>query len=267
MNKELIKSEFNKYVSDYDTNDTKIYLKIVHTFRVADMCEVIAESLCNKKEPSYANLSNDDITLAWTIGMLHDIARFEQVRIYGTFNDSQSVDHAELGADLLFKEGLVECFEIEPEYHGIIETAIRNHNKYRLPENLSDRELMFCKIIRDADKVDIIRVNYDQPIHEIYNVSEETLKQEAISDTVYNAFFEHSAINHSLKETTIDRVVGHASLCYELEYKKSRQLALEQGYIQKLLDYKSDNAETRKRLVVIKEYILDYLSKRVNECV
>ena len=262
MNKEHIKSEFNKYVSDYDINDTKIYLKMVHTFRVADMSEIIAKSLLAEDIGQENVLSTQDILLAWTIGMLHDIARFEQVRIYGTFNDSQSVDHAELGADLLFKEGLVDRFEIEPELYSIIETAIRNHNKYRLPEDLSEREKIFCKILRDADKVDIIRVNYEQPIHEIYNVSEESLREEAISDTVYNAFFEHSAINHSLKVTTIDRVVGHASLCYELEYKMSVQLLLEQGYLEKLLGYKSNNAETRERLKVIKEYILEYLSKR-----
>ena len=36
--------------------------------------------------------------------MLHDIGRFEQIKRYGTFNDSKSVDHGEFGADLLFKE-------------------------------------------------------------------------------------------------------------------------------------------------------------------
>lgn len=33
--------------------------------------------------------------------MLHDIGRFEQIRCFGTFNDGMSVDHAELGADIL----------------------------------------------------------------------------------------------------------------------------------------------------------------------
>ena len=31
-----------------------------------------------------------------------DIGRFEQIRCFGTFNDGMSVDHAELGADILF---------------------------------------------------------------------------------------------------------------------------------------------------------------------
>ena len=42
--------------------------------------------------------------------MLHDIGRFEQIRRFGTFNDAQSVDHAEFGADLLFKECLIRKF-------------------------------------------------------------------------------------------------------------------------------------------------------------
>ncbi len=250
MNKEHIKNTFKDYVEAYDATDSKIALKIAHTYRVAELSDQIAESL---------NLNDKDRELAWTIGMLHDIARFEQVRIYGTFNDSMSVDHAEFGADLLFIEGLVDRFEIDKNWYPTIEVAIRNHNKYRLPADLSERDLTFCKIIRDADKIDIIRVNYETPMEEIYNTSKEVLVNDRISDQVFNAFFEESAINHSLKQTTIDRLVGHVSLCFELEYDKSRELLLKQGYLEKLLSFKSNIEETNSRLKEIGDYIFKYL--------
>ena len=250
MNKEHIKNTFKDYVEAYDATDSKIALKIAHTYRVAELSDQIAESL---------NLNDKDRELAWTIGMLHDIARFEQVRIYGTFNDSMSVDHAEFGADLLFSEGLVDRFEIDKNWYPTIEVAIRNHNKYRLPAGLSERDLTFCKIIRDADKIDIIRVNYETPMEEIYNTSKEVLVNDSISDQVFNAFFEESAINHSLKQTTIDRLVGHVSLCFELEYDKSRELLLKQGYLEKLLSFKSNIEETNSRLKEIGDYIFKYL--------
>ena len=76
---------------------------------------------------------------AWLLGLLHDIGRFEQVKRYNTFNDSQSVDHAELGADILFKEGLIDRFptvSLPEGWPKTAETAIRQHNKLALPDGL-----------------------------------------------------------------------------------------------------------------------------------
>ena len=251
MNRELIKKEFQDYANAYDANDPKIALKISHTYRVAELSDKIAREI---------GLTGEDVELAWVIGMLHDIARFEQVRIYGSFNDAETVDHANFGVKLLFEDSLIDRFNIDPSWHEIIDIAIKNHNKYRIQEGLSDRELTFCKIIRDADKIDILRVNYDTPMEEIYNTSKEILVNDSISDAVFNAFFENSAVNHAIKETTIDRLVGHISLCFELEYEISRKIMLEQGYLQKLLAFESENEETKERLLEIKKYILNYLS-------
>jgi len=255
INKEHIKNEFKNYVRDYNVEDPKIALKIAHTYRVAELSVGIADSL---------ELNEEDTLLAWTIGMLHDIARFEQVRIYGSFNDAETVDHAEFGVKLLFEDNLVDIFKISKEWYETINTAIKYHNKYRIPAEVSERDLLFCKIIRDADKIDILRVNVDTPVKEIYNTTTEMLVKDRISDAVFNAFFENSAVNHSIKETTMDRVVGHVSLCFELEFPISRKIVLEQGYLQKLLAFESENQETRERLAGIGEYILKFLGNDDN---
>lgn len=36
-----------------------------------------------------------------------------------------------------------------------------NHNKFEIEENLNDMELLHCKIIRNADKLDNFRVKQD----------------------------------------------------------------------------------------------------------
>ena len=41
----------------------------------------------------------------------------------------------------------------------IVENAIRNHSAFRIDERLDEYTVMFCNILRDADKVDIFRVN------------------------------------------------------------------------------------------------------------
>ena len=86
---------FNDYASGYELGDVKIRLKYDHMLRVASRCAAIAESERECELPT---------DLAWLIGLVHDIGRFEQVRRYGTFVDSKSIDHAALSAELLFGE-------------------------------------------------------------------------------------------------------------------------------------------------------------------
>lgn len=250
MNRELIKNTFREYVKDYNAEDPKIALKIAHTFRVANISEKIAKTI---------GLNDDDIDVSWAIGMLHDIGRFEQIRRYNTFNDSKSVNHASFGVSLLFDEGLIERFEIDEDILGFIRLAIFNHNVYRLPADLSEKELTFCKIIRDADKIDILRVNYETPMEDVYNLTTEELRNSKISDSVFEAFFEESAINHSLKKSGVDMLIGHISLVFELEYDISREILKEQGFLKKLMDFESYNEETIERLNVIRNHMSKFV--------
>lgn len=245
--REQIQTTFKNYTDKYDISDPKIRLKVEHTYRVAELSCRIATSISSK----YA-LSEDDITLAWIIGMLHDVGRFEQVRRYGTFIDSQSVDHAQFGADLLFgPDKEAELDMILPEV-DLIEKAIRNHNKFRIAEDLSEREILFANIIRDADKVDILKVNVDFSDNDIYGISEEEVLNADISDDVLEAVIEGSAVNRALVKTPMDTIVAHASMMQELVFDLSRQIVKEQGYLVKLLDKDVKKSETIKKLELVK---------------
>ncbi len=101
IDKQRAEAAFQAYTSKYDAGNTMIRHKVEHTLRVAENCEKIAVSL---------GMNGEEVAFAWFLGLLHDIGRFEQVRRYGTFIDSVSVDHAEFGADLLFHENLIDSF-------------------------------------------------------------------------------------------------------------------------------------------------------------
>lgn len=171
IDRKNVEDTFKKYTDNYDTSDEKIKLKVDHTYRVAALSERIAISL---------GLDKADTDLAWLIGMLHDIGRFEQLKNYGTFSDADSIDHAHYGVELLFDEGLIWKFvdktkpkadieddkledKLKKEFSelDILKTAIFNHSAYRIEEGLPEKVQMFCNIIRDADKIDILKVNYD----------------------------------------------------------------------------------------------------------
>lgn len=277
INRKNVINTFAEYVRNYDPSDEKIKLKIDHTYRVAGMCQRIAESL---------GLSEPDVDIAWLLGMLHDIGRFEQIRRFGTFNDVQSVDHAEFGADLLFKEGLIRKFaegyyeecelarsgneEAEQiiknnEHHnkdtGLLEMAIRQHNKYCVKEDLTERQRMFCDILRDADKVDIFKVNADIPMEIIYDVTTEELKSGVISKEVLESFYKRETVLKSVRKSAVDHIVGHISLLFELVYKESYRQAKEQGYVYKLLDFKSDVPEVNAEFYNMRKYVDEFLKK------
>lgn len=256
INREKVKAEFAAYVKDYDINDVKIALKVKHTYKVAELCEQIANSL---------GLSKTDVDLAWLSGMLHDIGRFEQCRIYDTFIDSESVNHAAFGADLLFgQERLIDRFTNNHEEDVLLHDAIYYHNVYRLPDDMDDRTRMFTNILRDADKVDIIRVNNEVPLEDVYNCSREEVINSSITDEVLQNFNDHIAVDRSLKRTAIDNLVGHASMMYELVYPLSRKLVVELGYIEEMFEFKSNNSDTQFKFDKMKVELMNYLQKSIN---
>lgn len=249
MNREHVKEVFRIYTDHYDSTNEKVRLKIDHTYRVAELCERIALSAGLREEAD----------LAWLTGMLHDIGRFEQLRRFGTFMDAESVDHAALGGDILFREGMIRKFLSDDREDSLIETAVRVHSAYRIPEGLDGRTRKLCAILRDADKIDILKVNVEIPLEEIYNTTTEALRNSQVTEAVMDAFFEHHCILRSLKKTPVDHVVGHISLTYELVYPESLKIVKEQGYLNRLLHFASDNPKTREQFAQIREEMERYL--------
>lgn len=244
---------FQKYTEHYDITDEKIHLKVVHTYRVASLSEKIARNL---------KLSESDIELAWLIGMLHDIGRFEQLRRYNTFMDAESVDHAVLGVEILFGDGEINHYVNDHTEDAIIRTAIANHNLFCLPVNLTQREQTFCQILRDADKIDILRVNVDFKIDELYNTTVDEFYSCKVTEEVMESFMEEHATLRSLKKTPIDHIAGHISLVFELVYSISLEIAIEQGYLGTLLAFPSKNTQTLEQFALMKKKMNEYLMQR-----
>lgn len=139
--------EFTKYVNNYDMNDENIRLKYNHSIRVMELSHKYAQIL---------GFNDEDIYLATLIGLLHDIGRFEQLKVYHSYNDRETIDHAEYGIEQLFDKGLIKNFIKDEKYYDIIKYAIKYHNKFKLPVCDNERMMMHAKLIRDVDKIDII---------------------------------------------------------------------------------------------------------------
>ena len=258
---ENVLRQFRRYTDGYDASDGKTALKIGHTYRVAGLCRLIARS---------EGMDAQEQELAWLLGMLHDIGRFEQLRRYNTFNDAESVDHAALGLEILFgaegaagdggSDGVIRRYVEDDSEDDLIRTAIGMHNVYRVAEGLVPRTEKFCHILRDADKVDILRVNIETPLEEIYNTTTQELYHAEVTEVVMERFYEHHATLRSLKRTPVDHIAGHVSLIYELVFPESVRLVKAQGYWEKLIGFPSRNPKTVQQLAKLHKEMETFLA-------
>ena len=213
MNRTKATAAFDEYVSNYDPDNPLIHLKVIHSYKVAEIAERIARSLNNEEL----------VDFAWMLGLLHDIGRFEQARRYNTFVDSQSVDHAELGADILFKEDLIDRFPTETLPDGwrqTAETAIRQHNKLAIAEGLDERTKIFSEILRDADKVDIFRVLSEIPYADRHGSGGPVLPEtDEVSPEVMACVREHRCVPSGVRKTRFDKRVSHCCFAFELVFE------------------------------------------------
>lgn len=258
MDLSIAENEFLNYVKNYDSTNFQIKRKISHSLRVMELCKQIAESL---------NFSEDKIQIATLIGLLHDIARFEQFTKYQTFNDAKSFDHGDYGVEILKKDNYIRKFIEDDTYDDIIFTAIQNHNKFQVAENLSEQELIFSKIIRDADKLDIL---YQEVSIPWYN-SEEDLKQIKdikITGKHLTPFIEKRSVNRTLDlSENENKYIKHLLVClgfvFDINFKESFKILNEKNYINIILDMFDFNDEESKKNVEKIRKILN--EKIINE--
>ncbi len=153
-----LKAWFESYTQSFMTGktpiDSPLELKIEHTARVCDNICQLGRSV---------DLTDGQMCVAETIGLFHDLGRFEQYRRYRTFNDRQSANHASLSIDVLNQTGVLD--RLTDDEKTIIIDAIRFHNAPGLPANKPSASMLFMRLIRDADKLDIWKVFADYCRH------------------------------------------------------------------------------------------------------
>ena len=223
--------------------------KIDHTYRVAALCARIAQSLA---------LPPEDVDLAWLSGILHDVGRFEQLRRYNTFIDAQSVSHAALSVAVLFDEGRIRDYLDDAGADALLRTAVEWHSAFRLPEALDDRTRLFCQILRDADKIDILRVNVETPMEEIYNVSTAALRRSPVTPAVLDAFYAHHC-GCTAKQYPPTTPSAMRRLCLSCAIPRACASWTSRAWLWRLLDFKTDNPDTAAAFAAIRDELHHWL--------
>lgn len=246
---------FKEYLNNYDINDGMIKLKIKHTYGVVSLSQYIAGDL---------KLDSENIELAKLIALLHDIARFEQAKEFGDYRDYKNIDHAELAVKILFNDEKVRNFIVSDYYDNIILKSIKNHNKLKIEDGLSEIELLHAKIIRDADKTDNFRVKANDRFEDIFNSSLEILENDIISDNIYNDFMNEKIIISRERKTDMDCWVSYIAFIFDYNFSSGLKYIKENDYINKLvdrIDYK--NKDTKMKMENIRRKAIEYINNKL----
>ena len=142
---------FDNYVVGFYGDDefvnANLELKQKHSHRVCEEMLYLTEKL---------SLTGNQSRIADATALLHDIGRFRQFVEHRTYNDARSVNHCLLALEVFGQTNVLD--DVELGERQLIEKAIEYHGCKELPKNLDGQCLLFSKLIRDADKLDIFYV-------------------------------------------------------------------------------------------------------------
>lgn len=142
---------FRDYAASFCARDPEaapVYrMKAAHTGRVRRGIRRLAVE---------AGLSGRALALAEAAGLLHDVGRFEQYQRYRTFRDGESEHHGRLAVRVIHTHGLLEGVSTT-ERHRVL-AAVAHHNEMRLRPLADPDALFLLKLLRDADKLDILKM-------------------------------------------------------------------------------------------------------------
>ena len=212
---------FDEYVFNYDMSDPDINYKYHHSYRVMNVMELLATKL---------NMSKKDIYLAKVIGLLHDIGRFEQDKLYNSFKDGK-FDHGNYGLTVLKETNFLNKINIDKSDYEVVYKAIDNHNQFKINDGLTERELLFAKLIRDADKLDILYALGNIEIKEILKQDNSEISKELEKD-----FFNNKIGNIKDSKSSNDGLVVTFCYIYDINFKETYQIIYENNYYEKIYE-------------------------------
>ena len=243
------KLAFEKYMDDYDRNNILIKTKYTHTYQVVELMAELAYRL---------NLTSKEIELAKVIGLLHDIGRFEQIKQFNIISDVKTkFDHADFGCDYLFNNHHIRDFGINEDSKEatIIKDAIINHNKYKIENINNKKSLLFAKMIRDTDKIDIYRAVAirDGWYFNANEITEEVLKEFSMKKT----------INTKKLKTKSDQVLFYLAFIFDINFNESLDILVHTDNFDLFLSVIEVSEDSEKLWKKVRELSFDKINRGV----
>jgi putative nucleotidyltransferase with HDIG domain len=221
---EKILLQYHHYVDRFSLT-SEMELKYQHSKNVA----LIAKHIAGFVAPSEAQRQLVEIA-----ALYHDIGRYEQFLKYKTFNDEDSEDHGTLGVDIIQNHQFFA--ELDPQERETLFQVIESHNKKTISSTISPEANFICKMVRDADKMDILQMlsshfqtgKYD-PILSLGLPDETTYNPLVVSDLL-----SAKSVDFKLMQSLNDFKLVNLGWVYDLNFAISYVMLYQQKYLEKI---------------------------------
>lgn len=240
----------DSFLTDNIEFDKNILLKKKHSLFVRHECRQLVKA--EKFFPRMAAL----IEIA---GLFHDIGRFEQIREFNTFVDCKSIDHGKLGYEVLKKTNILSALPEKDQ--NILLISTKNHNVRMLPDNLDEETLMVVKAVRDADKLDIMRVLLNE--YAKGNLDKTVILHLEESDNISPNVLAHleKGENPNIADfrTLTDFKLAQLAWIYDLNYKHSIHEFKKREFYEQITSFLPDIPQINR----ICKQMYDYLENKL----
>ncbi|WP_432736032.1 HD domain-containing protein [Maridesulfovibrio sp. FT414] len=235
---EIYKQIFRDFTAPYlqkaaPEKKADVELKFMHSFEVYKNSCAICESI---------DLTGEQAETVQIAALFHDTGRFPQFEKYGTFRDADSCNHATTGVRTILRHHLLES--LSPARRKNILAAIALHNRRQLPEKLAPEIRLATDIVRDSDKVDIIKIllSHMQDIRPESNVALMGLKDipGLVSEPVLQSIENGQQANYLDMKSVNDFRLLILSWAYDLNFRWSRQQMKSLGHVDLLFSQLPD---------------------------
>ena len=143
-----LRQQYRDYTDGYRIDGAlppMMELKLEHTRHVEENAALIAAG---------ENFDPETTEACLAAALLHDTGRYEQLRRYNTFRDSDSIDHAVFSHAIVKEKGWLDSYARS----DAVLNAVLFHNRRDVPGDLDRLTGTAVHCTRDADKLDIFRV-------------------------------------------------------------------------------------------------------------
>ncbi len=155
---------------------------------------------------------------------------------------------------------------IDEKEKDLILTTVKLHGAKDLPEDLDDDERFYCKLVRDADKIDIFEVvtryqaKYrDDP--DKFPLEIEFPDEPTYSDEVYKKVYNGKTVDYRLLQVWNDMKLLQIGWVYDMNFATGLKRIKERGYLEKMFEFLPND----EKITELKKKIFSYLDERIEK--
>jgi len=202
--------------------------------------------------------------IAEVIALFHDIGRFGQFVKHQTYNDPRSVNHCLLGLETLRETKVLE--DLDEQEKKLIEKAIEYHGDRKLPSDLNGQCLLFSKLIRDADKLDIFYVVTEYYKQYRDNPQDFLLELEFPDEPTCSAEIIESILNgqrldYRRLKTLNDMKLLQLGWVYDVNFPATLKRIKKREFLEKIIDFLPKTEDIER----VRKKIFEYVDSRIEQ--